>query len=64
MQRIGPCKVLEKYGPNVYKVDLPKDMVISPFFNFNNVIPYKGPRVHEVEYQELLSKDISNLLST
>ena len=61
MKRIGPCKVLEKYVPNAYKVDLPKDMDISPIFNFKDLIPYKGPKMDEVEYQEELSKDVSDL---
>lgn len=61
MKRIGPCKILEKYGPNAYKVDLPKDMDISPIFNVKYLIPYKGPRVDEVEYEEELSKDILEL---
>ena len=51
MKRIGPCKVLEKYGPNAYKVYLPKDITISPIFNVKDLIPYKGPNVDEEEYQ-------------
>ena len=58
MKRIGPGKVLEKYGPNAYKVDLSKDLAISTIFNDKDLIPYKGPNVDYVEYQEDLSKDI------
>ena len=39
MKRIGLCKVLEKYGSNGYKVDLPSDMSISPIFNVKDLIP-------------------------
>ena len=49
------------YGPNAYKIDLPKDIAISPIFNVRDLIPYKGPRVDEAEYQEELSKDILDL---
>ena len=59
MRRIGPCEVLEKYGSNAYKVDLSKDMSISPIFNVQDLIPYKGPTVDEVQYQTGLDKDIS-----
>jgi hypothetical protein len=58
MKRIGTCKILEKYGPHAYKEDLPKDMVVSPIFNPKYIIPYKRPKVDEVEHQEELSKDI------
>ena len=50
MKRIGPCKVLEKYGSNAYKVDLPSDMSISPIFNVKDLIHYKGPEVDEEKY--------------
>ena len=58
MRRFGPCKVLEKYGSNAYKVDLPKDMFSSPIFNVHDLIPYKGPAMDEVQYQIGLDKDI------
>ena len=61
MKRIGPWKILEKYGPNTYKVDLPKDMSISPIFNVKYLIQYKGPKVHEAECQEELGKDILDM---
>ena len=47
MKRIGPCKMLEKYGTNAYKVDLPKDMSISPIFNVQDFPPYRGPNIDE-----------------
>ena len=61
MRRIGPCKVLEKYGSNAYKVNLPKDMSISPIFNVQDLIPYKGLAMDEVQYQKGLDKDILDL---
>lgn len=32
MRRIGPCKILAKYGSNAYKVDLPTNVSLSPIF--------------------------------
>ena len=43
MKRVGPCKVLEKYGHNAYKVELPKALNISPMFNVVDLVKYKGP---------------------
>lgn len=43
MKRVGPYKVLAKYGHNSYKVDLPEDLSISPLFNVPGLIKFKGP---------------------
>lgn len=61
MRRIGPCKILEKYEPKVYKMDLPKDMAISPIFNVKDLLPYKGLMVDKGKYQEELKKDVIDL---
>ena len=42
MKRVGPCKILAKYGANAYKVDLPSDLGISPIFNVQDLVAYKG----------------------
>ena len=42
MKRIGPCKVLAKYGENAYKVELPPNLGISPIFNVQYLISFKG----------------------
>lgn len=53
MKRVGPCKILAKYGANAYKVDLPSNLGISPIFNVQDLVAYKGdpsqisPNVHE-----------------
>lgn len=61
MKRIGPCKVLEKYGASAYKIDQPKDMSLSPIFNVKDLIPYKGPNIDESQYQKGLNKDVAEL---
>ena len=50
MKMIRPCKVLEKYGSNAYKFDLPKDMSISPILNVKDMIPYKDLNLDEEHY--------------
>lgn len=43
MRKIGPCAILEKYGSNAYKIDLPTNMGLSPIFNVADLVSYKGP---------------------
>ena len=42
MRRVGPCKVLSKYGENAYKIELPSDLGISPIFNVQDLLEFKG----------------------
>jgi NH3-dependent NAD+ synthetase len=41
MKKIGPCKVLKKFGVNSYKIELPDGIKISPIFNISYLYPYK-----------------------
>jgi hypothetical protein len=41
MKRIGPCKVLKKFGENSYEIELPDGIGISPIFNVSDLYPYK-----------------------
>jgi len=45
----GPFEILEKIGPNAYKVDLPSDYGVSATFNVADLSPY-----HD-EDEEILS---------
>ena len=47
MRRVGPCKVLAKYGENAYKVDLPLDLAISLVFNVVDLIIFKGDIIQQ-----------------
>jgi hypothetical protein len=41
MKKIGPCKILRKFGENAYELELPEDIGISPIFNISDLYPYK-----------------------
>jgi len=45
MRKIGPCQILEKYGPNAYKIELPDDIAISPIFNVADLTLYRSPDI-------------------
>jgi hypothetical protein len=42
MKKIGPCKILRKFDENVYEINFPNDVGISPIFNISNLYPYNG----------------------
>ena len=45
MKKIGPCKVLKKFGANDYEIELPDGIRISPIFNVSDLYPYKAEEV-------------------
>jgi hypothetical protein len=42
MKKIGPCKVLKRFGTNAYEIELPDGIGISPIFNIYDLYPYKA----------------------
>jgi hypothetical protein len=42
MKKIGPCRVLKKFGVNAYEIELPDGIRISPIFNISYLYPYKA----------------------
>jgi hypothetical protein len=42
MKKIGPCRVLRKFGENAYEIELPDGIGISPIFNVSYLYPYKA----------------------
>jgi hypothetical protein len=41
MKKIGPCKILRKFGTNAYEIELPDGIRISLIFNISYLYPYK-----------------------
>jgi hypothetical protein len=42
MKKIGPCRILRKFGENAYELELPEGIGISPIFNVLDLYPYKA----------------------
>jgi hypothetical protein len=42
MKKIGPCKIIRKFGTNAYEIELPDGIRISPIFNISDLYPYKA----------------------
>jgi hypothetical protein len=42
MKKIGPCKVLKKFGANDYEIELPNGIIISLILNISDLYPYKS----------------------
>jgi hypothetical protein len=45
MKKIGPCKVLRKFGENAYEIEFPDGIGISTIFNITNLYPYRAREV-------------------
>ena len=41
LKNIGPCKVLRKFSPNAYEIELPSDLHISLIFNVTDLYIFK-----------------------
>jgi hypothetical protein len=42
MKKIGPCRVLKKFGVNAYEIELPDGIRISSIFNISDLYPYRA----------------------
>jgi hypothetical protein len=42
MKKIGPCRILRKFGENAYELELPEDIGISLIFNISDLYPYRA----------------------
>jgi hypothetical protein len=52
LKKIGPCKILRKFGTNAYELELPGDVGISPIFNISDLYPYREDDTERSEDQE------------
>jgi hypothetical protein len=62
MKKIGPCRVLKKFGENAYEIELSDGIEISLTFNVSNLYPYKAEEAGarsdeqpEVQWQKQMS---------
>jgi hypothetical protein len=44
LKKIGPCKILRRFGENDYELEMPEDVAISPIFNIVDMYPYREDR--------------------
>jgi hypothetical protein len=42
MKKIGPCRVIKKFGANAYEIGLPDGIEISPIFKISDLYPYRA----------------------
>lgn len=42
-EKHGPFKILEQYGSDAYKIQLPSDLNINPIFNVVDIYYYDAP---------------------
>jgi hypothetical protein len=47
MKKIGPCKIVKKFGANAYEIKLPDGIRISSIFNILDLYPYRAEEVGE-----------------
>ena len=45
MKKMGPCKILRKFGENAYELELTEGIGISPIFNISDLYPYRAEEV-------------------
>ena len=55
-KKIGPCKIIHKFGENAYEVELPQGLNISPIFNVADLYTFHGDLAVEANEVE---KDIA-----
>jgi hypothetical protein len=54
MKKIGPCKVIRKFGANSYEIELPDGIKISTIFNVVDLYPYRDEEAEaEKEQKEI-----------
>jgi hypothetical protein len=52
MKKIGPCKILRKFGANAYEIEFPNGVGISPIFNVEDLYPYRTDEAEGEKYHK------------
>jgi hypothetical protein len=52
MKKIGPCKVIKKFGANAYEIELPEGIEISSILNVVDLYPYRDEEAGEEDEQK------------
>lgn len=53
MKKIGPCKIIHKFGENAYEISLPPRVAIPPIFNLVDLFPLRD-LLMQVQVHKLL----------
>jgi hypothetical protein len=54
MKKIGPCRIVKKFGANTYEIELPDGIGISSIFNISYLYPYRAEEeVADSEHTEV-----------
>jgi hypothetical protein len=51
LKKIGPCKILRRFGENYYELELLEDVGIFPIFNIPDLYIYREGGTERSEYQ-------------
>jgi hypothetical protein len=54
MKKIGPCRVLKKFGANAYEIELPDGIGISMIFNISDLYPYRAGETETGDEQPVI----------
>jgi hypothetical protein len=54
MKKIGPCRVLKKFGANAYEIELPDGIEISSIFNISDLYPYRAEEAETGDEQPVI----------
>jgi hypothetical protein len=52
VKKIGPCKVIRKFGATAYEIELPDEIGISPILNVVDLYPYRAEELGVEDEQE------------
>jgi hypothetical protein len=53
LKKIGPCRVLKRFGENAYELELPEGIGISPIFNVSDLYPYRAGEAGAGSHEEI-----------